>query len=156
MEIALEESFDAIILVYLDLGTFSPTDLERVSTRVRRWLAPGGIFVFDVMTPRARAGGEKRRDWGVAERGFWADEPHAWLTRTLRYEPGPTYLDEHTVITSDGIRRYRVWERCFTPETISDELAAAGLTVRSVYGDLTGTPYVPQTSTALGIVAGPA
>ncbi len=161
-EIDLTGEFDAVLLIYLDLGTFSGADRHRIFERVRGWLAPGGVFVFDVPMAAYRAGREDRRDWGVAADGFWAAEPHAWLSRTVRYddpagEPGgPLYLDEYVVVTRDGMRGYRVWEQCFTPESISAELAAAGLSRDSVHEDLTGAPFDPESSTTIGVVARPA
>lgn len=154
-EIELDETFDVILMVYLDFGTHSPADTSRILGRIRRWLVPQGAFVFDVAAPGNRQGSETRRDWGVEDRGFWSAEPHAWLARTLRYDHGPTYLDEHTVITATQVRLYRTWERCFTPETIRADLAKAGFTIRSMHGDLTGTSYDPTTSTTIGVVASP-
>lgn len=152
-DLTLEETFDAVALVYFDLGTFSPADARRIYGQVRRWLAPGGLFAFDIATPVYREGGEQRQAWGAEIDGFWDEEPHLWLTRTLRYEQGPTYLDEHIVITDQETRLYRVWERCFTEETIRRELADAGFEVRSVHADFTGAPYEEGTSTGLAVVA---
>jgi SAM-dependent methyltransferase len=154
-EVVLEGTFDAVLLVYLDLGTFSPRDARCILERVRGWLAPGGLFLFDVATPAYRAGSERRRDWGVAEEGFWAPEPHAWLSRTVRYPNGPVYLDEHVVATATDMRVYRIWERCFTPESVRAELASAGMTLQALYSDAAGTPYTGS-STVLGVLAAPA
>lgn len=151
--VPLAEKFDAVLLIYLDLGTFPPEDVRLILERVHAWLVPGGVFIFDVATPARRAGSEGRRDWGVADSGFWSSAPHLWLTRTLRYQPGPAYLDEHRVITARESRVYRVWERCYEPGTIEAPLAAAGFRVESLHGDLAGAPYRPATSAALGVVA---
>jgi SAM-dependent methyltransferase len=155
-EIDLTGRFDAVVLIFCDLGTFSPADTRRILERVRGWLTPNGLFAFDVVAPPCREDSEQHRDWGSADTGFWAPVPHAWLSRTLRYEPGPTYLDEHVVVTTDEMRIYRVWERCFTEAAIRTELAAAGLSVRSVHGDLTGATYDPERSPLLGVLATPA
>lgn len=152
-EIALDETFDAVLLIYLDFGTFSPADARTVLGRVRHWLSPGGVFVFDVPTPAYRKGRDRLRDWSVQPRGFWAAEPHAVLSRTLPYPDGFTYLDEYVVITAGEARVYRVWERCFTEDALRAELAGAELTVRRLHGDLTGAPFVPGSSTVIGAVA---
>lgn len=153
-EITLDETFDAVLLIYLDYGALSPADGLTVLRRVRHWLAPGGTFVFDVAAPAHRDGSERRRDWGVAADGFWTSRPHAWLTRTLRYPAERAYLDEHIVVTADDVRLYRVWERCFTEATIRAELVAADLTIRAVYADLTGSPYTEGASPQLTVLAG--
>ena len=152
-ELRLAETFDAVLLIYLDYGALPQPHGRQVLDQVRGWLAPGGRFLFDVATPVRRAGGEQRRSWGVEPEGFWSARPHAWLTRTLRYDDGPTYLDEHVVVTAAESRIYRVWERCFTEPALRAELAAAGLALRSTHGDLTGAPFDPVSSTALAAVA---
>ncbi len=156
-ELALAEHFDAVLLIYLDLGVLSPADLRRVLERVRGWLGSSGVFVCDVATAAHRAGSEGRQEWGVQTGGFWSAERHLWLTRTLRYdaegEAGPTYLDEHIVVTADETRVYRVWERSFTPESLRAEFAAAGLRVQAVHGDLTGSEYREGSSTMIGAIA---
>lgn len=148
--------FDAVLLVYLDYGTFSPTDRAAILDRVRGWLAPGGRFVLDVAAQPRRAGSEHRRDWSAQDGGFWAAGPHACLSRTLRYETGtpgaPLYLDEHVVLTPGEQRVYRVWEQCFTPASLGAELAAAGFVVEATYADLAGSPLDPA-SPQLGVVA---
>ncbi|GAB3430489.1 class I SAM-dependent methyltransferase [Flindersiella endophytica] len=150
----LEKTFDAALLVYLDLGTFSPADTVTILARIRDWLAPGGLLFADVATPARRSGSEQRRDWSHSPAGFWADEPHLWLTRTLAYPDGPVYLDEHVVVTAEELRLYRVWERCYTVDAFTGRLADAGLGVRGVYGDLTGTPFHASCSPVLAVVAG--
>lgn len=152
-ELGLDETFDAVLLIYLDYGSFSPADRRRILSQVRRWLAPDGVFGFDVPTPLHREGSEHRRSWGVHTEGFYSDRPHLWLDRTLRYPDGPTYLDEHVIITADEVRCYRVWERCFTPEALRDELSAAGFRVRSAHGDLAGARFDPDSSRTLGVLA---
>jgi SAM-dependent methyltransferase len=151
-DVVLDETFDVVLLVYLDLGTFSPQDAHHILDRVRGWLSPGGMFLFDLATPAHRAGSEHRRDWGVAEEGFWSAEPHVWLSRTVRYPDESLYLDEHVVVTATDTRVYRVWERCFTPESIRAELHSAGMTVQTLYGDLAGTPHT-ESSGMLGVSA---
>ncbi|MBO0706915.1 MAG: class I SAM-dependent methyltransferase [Candidatus Dormibacteraeota bacterium] len=151
--IDLDERFNAVLMIYLELGTFPPSDVRLILRRVHTWLLPGGLFVFDVATPTGRAGSERKRDWGVAETGFWSPAPHLWLTRTVRYGDGPVYLDEHVVVTAGEQRVYRVWERCYEPSTVEAELTGAGFGVESVHADLAGAPYGPGSSPALGVIA---
>lgn len=158
-EVPARPDFDAVLLVYLDYGTFSPADRRTILERVRGWLAPGGRFVLDVATAARREGSEHRRDWSVQDGGFWAAGPHACLSRTLRYETAdaaaPLYLDEHAVLTPSEHRVYRVWEQCFTPQTLAAELEAAGFDIDDVRGDLTGRPYECDASPELAVVARP-
>lgn len=61
--------------------------------------------------------------------------------------------NKNTVIDGDGeITVYRNWFQDYTPETITKELAQGGFSVESLWGDLTGKQYSPD-SEWIGIVA---
>lgn len=67
--------------------------------------------------------------------------------------PDDLFLDQFIVIEGDGkISVYRNWFQDTSPEKISAELAAGGFAVESLWGDLAGTPYTPETGW-IGIVA---
>lgn len=51
----------------------------------------------------------------------------------------------HTVIEADG--KMSIYCNCFqdyTPESITAELSQGGFHIESLWGDLTGTPYTPD------------
>jgi SAM-dependent methyltransferase len=145
--------FDAVLLIYFDLGVLPPAAVRTVLRRIRRWLADDGVLVFDVLHPRHRPEVPPSPRWGVEERGFWAPEPHLWLTSTHRYEPGPVHLEQTVVLTEDlAPRIYRIWERTSTPAAIEELLAAAGLAVDRLVGDLTGRAF-DEHADAFGVVA---
>ncbi|HLO14394.1 MAG TPA: hypothetical protein VK206_06175, partial [Anaerolineales bacterium] len=55
-------------------------------------------------------------------------------------------------IEADGkISVYRNWFQDYTPETITAELSQAGFSIESLWGDLTGTAYTPE-SEWIGLV----
>jgi hypothetical protein len=56
LEAELEEAgpFDAVLLIYFDLGVLAPDRVRTLLRRVRGWLADDGILVFEVLHPRAR------------------------------------------------------------------------------------------------------
>lgn len=155
-ELELDEHFDAVLMIYLDFAVLSPQDAQAVLRRVRGWTGAAGRFIFDVPTPAHRLGREQPRSWGVSAGGYWADEPHLWLSRTLRYGAvEPVYCDEHAVVTAGDVRIYRVWDQCYTVESLTDVCAQAGLEIASVYDDLTGVTFVPASSKTMGVIARP-
>jgi hypothetical protein len=48
---------------------------------------------------------------------------------------------------------YRNWFQDYTPERITDELAAAGFAVNALWGDLSGTPYTDGSDWIAVVVA---
>jgi SAM-dependent methyltransferase len=155
LEAELEESgpFDAVLLIYFDLGVLAPDRVRTLLRRVGGWLADDGILVFDVLHPRARPEVPPGPRWGVEDGGFWAPGPHLWLTSTHRYDPDPVHLDQTVVLTADlEPRVYRIWERTYTPAAIEELLGACGLAVEQLFGDLTGRPFDPDAA-SFGVVA---
>jgi len=51
-----ENVFDIVTLIYCDYGALIPNERAELLWRVHRALKPGGLFVFDVNTPRYLAG----------------------------------------------------------------------------------------------------
>jgi SAM-dependent methyltransferase len=152
LDVEVSERFEAVMLVFYDLGALGPDDTDTLLRRVRDWLTDDGIFVFDVLTPESREEVDEAR-WGAEVGGFWAPEPHLWLESTHAYESWSLHLDQTIVVTErDAPRVYRVWERCYTPEAVTSVLDRAGLAVTAMVGDLTGSPLGDAT-TSLGVVA---
>lgn len=146
--------FDAILLVYFDLGALADDDRDRLLCRVRSWLAPGGRFVFDVVST-ARAVEERRREQ-ASQGGFWRPGSHHVTEETFVYADEDASVDQYTVRDELGRSTvYRTWERRYTVERLEAALAAAGLRPESVWSDLTGTPY-EGASESIAIVASPA
>ena len=144
--------YDAVLLIYGDFCPLSPEQRAKLLANVRAALKPGGCFILDVTTPRLRQKHLLKNGWYAAGHGFWKPGPHLVLEQGFAY-PGDLFLEEYIVIEEDGkISVYRNWFQEYTPETITAELAAGGLTVESLWSDLTGTPYTPDAEW-IGIVA---
>ena len=152
LELADKALYSAALLIYGDLCPLSPEKRARLLAIVRTALKPGGCFILDVTTPRLRQKYGLKNSWYAAGQGFWKPGPHLVLEQGFAY-PDDLYLDQYIVIEGDGkISVYRNWFQEYTPETIRAELAAGGFEIESLWGDLTGTPYTPD-SEWIGIVA---
>ncbi len=65
--------------------------------------------------------------------------PHLVLSLRFEYSEEMIYLDQYLVIEADGaLSVYRNWFQDDDRQGIVEEVQAAGLTVQSVWGDLTG------------------
>lgn len=151
----LDERFDLVVMVMRDYCAMAPRDRVRLLGVVRRHLADGGAFLFDV---DAEPGLDLVREGAVYAPdlmgGFWSERPYHGFQHTFRYEEERVSLDRYDVVTEDGTRVFHNWVRYFTPDTLTAELAGSGFTPDEVHGDLTGAPYDPA-SGQFAVVARP-
>jgi len=153
LELEDRSLYDAALLIYGDFCPLSPAERTRLLANVKRALKPGGRFVLDVTTPQLRRRAGLKNGWYAVQSGFWKPGPHLVLEAGFAYPEDDIYLDQYIVIEADGeISVYRNWFRDYTAETIRAELETAGLAIQSLWGDLVGTPYQPE-SDWIGVIA---
>ncbi len=139
----LPEPVDAVVSTIDALNYLtSRRDLAAALGRVRKWLRPGGPFLFDVNTPA-----KLRR----MDRQVWMDETEdafcVWRTFFSEKSGVCTYQVDLFQLRPDGAwersfeeHRERAWER----ETLEAALHAAGFAEIAVYSDLTCRPPEPD------------
>jgi SAM-dependent methyltransferase len=152
LELKDENLYDAVFLIYGDFCPLNPQQRVTLLKNIDRALKPNGKFVLDVTTRECRKKYGNKNSWYAAQSGFWKPGPHLVLEEGFDYPEQSLWLDQYTVIESDGkMSVYRNWFQDYTPETITAELTQAGFIVESVCGDLTGQPYTTD-SEWIGIV----
>jgi 2-polyprenyl-3-methyl-5-hydroxy-6-metoxy-1,4-benzoquinol methylase len=147
-----ENRYDAALLIYGDFCPLNPDQRSKLLGNVQRALKPDGAFVLDVSTRQCRKTHGSRNGWRAIRSGFWKPGPHLVLEEGFDYPERSIWLDQFITIEADGkVTVYRNWFQDYTPQSISDELSAGGFVVESLWGDLTGTPYTPD-SEWVGVV----
>jgi SAM-dependent methyltransferase len=153
LELDDENLYDAVLLIYGDFCPLDPQQRSRLLKNVNRALKPGGGFVLDVTTREHRRKNGNKNNWYARESGFWKSGPHLVLEEGFDYPEQSIWLDQYSVIERDGkVSVYRNWFQDYTPETITKELELGDFFVESLWGDLTGKHYSPD-SEWIGIVA---
>lgn len=148
-----ENQYDAAFLIYGDFCPLSPEQRSILLRNLRRALKPNGKFVLDVSTREQRKRLGVKNGWYAAERGFWKPGPHLVLEDGFDYPEQALWLDQYTVIEGDGnVSVYRNWFQDYTPESITAELSQGGFSVESLWADLTGTAYTPD-SEWIGLIS---
>ncbi len=100
---------------------------------------------MDVSTRECRKKHGIKNSWQAMESGFWKPSPHLVLEEGFDYPEQSLWLDQYTVIETDGkVSIYRNWFQDYTPESITAELVQGGFVVESLWGDLTGQPYTSE------------
>ncbi|MBK8781287.1 MAG: methyltransferase domain-containing protein [Anaerolineales bacterium] len=154
LELDDENLYDAVFLIFGDFCPLNPQQRSMLLKSVRRALKPGGRFVLDVTTREHRRKHGNKNRWYAAENGFWKPGPHLVLEEGFDYPERSIWLDQYTVIEgNEKVSVYRNWFQDYTPETITEELAQGGFSVESLWSDLTGNQYSPN-SEWIGIIAG--
>jgi SAM-dependent methyltransferase len=145
LELDDEDQYQAALLIYGDFCPLDPDQRSRLLKNIHRALKPDGNFVLDVSTREHRKRHGNKNGWYALESGFWKPGPHLVLEEGFDYPEQSIWLDQYTVIEADGnVSVYRNWFQDYTPESITAELLQAGFSVESLWGDLTGTPYTPE------------
>ena len=146
--------FDVITLIYGGFCCLSDADRDDLLLRVRRALAPGGVFVFDAFSSAYidRAPGST---YLKLRGGFWRAGAHLVMERSFDYDEDAVHLDRFVVIDAgSGVAVYDLWKHYYARETLEPVLASAGFSVRGWYRDLCGGPFRPE-GPWFGIVAAP-
>ncbi len=137
--------FDLAMLIMRDYCALSPDRRLALLGRVRRFLAPGGAFVFDVDSTAALEGPVESASYSVSPGGgFWAPGPYFEFANTFVYPEEAVLLTRHVIVEGDRTRSIYNWIQLFSPESLTSELAGASLAVESVMGDVTGRPFDPR------------
>lgn len=148
LEVDLGSGHDAAILIYEDYCALAPAQRHVLLERGREALGPGGRLVLDVTAaPRFGAftdGSVTAPDLGA---GFWSADPYVGTRETWTYPDLRLVLERYLITTDTGTRGLWNWMHCLTPEEVGAELAAAGLVLEELLGDVAGAPYDPASET---------
>jgi SAM-dependent methyltransferase len=147
-----ENTFDAALLISQDYGVLSPTQRKTLLANIRQALKPGGWFALDVpsVVAYAERSGQPTTDWETSQGGFWRPHPYLLLHAVHLYPNISTLCDLYAVVDSK-VCVYRIWQTCFTPETITQELQEAGFRVERLWSDLQGSPWT-EASKVIGLL----
>ena len=134
-----------MFLIYGDFCPLSPEQRTKLLRNIHRALKPNGKFVLDVSTRECRRTHGNQNKWYVSECGFWKPNLHLVLEEGFDYPEQSIWLDQFTVIEADGkVSFYRNWFQDYTPESITAEVAQNDFPVESLWGDLTGQLFTPE------------
>ena len=152
LELEDENQYDAAFLIYGDFCTIKSEHRSRLLSNIHQALKPNGRFVLDVSTCECRKNHGIGNRWSALQNGFCKPGPHLLLEQGFDYPEQSLWLDQFITIEADGrVSVYRNWFQDYIPESITAELSSSGFDVESVWGNLTGQPYTPQ-SEWIGVV----
>ena len=142
LEFQPDGEFDLIIMIMWDFCALAPTQRSRLLSKFRKLLVDGGRIVLDVYSLVEFASRcEKFYCEKKTPSGFWANAPYYAFVSSFKYELEKVSLDKYIIIEEDRQREIYNWLQYFTPESLSQEVIAAGLEIDELCGDVAGKPY---------------
>ncbi|MGD1935265.1 MAG: class I SAM-dependent methyltransferase [Candidatus Phaeomarinobacter sp.] len=151
LKASLPAKQDLITLIYCDLCPLSPDQRRSLLSKVRRSLAPGGVFVFDVFSMSAFEGVTESVSFGRHFMdGFWSAHDYFAFKHTHRYDAEAVSLDRYTIIEEDNTWEVFNWLQFYSRDTIAAELKQAGF-VKLEFTD--GFGRDPSDTDVFGVIA---
>ena len=142
LEYRPEGEFDLITMIMCDYCALSPEQRAALLVKYKELLSEGGRVVVDVYSLSAFA---DKKEGSFYEKnqldGFWSAEPYYGFVSSFKYEEERVSLDKYTIIERGRHREVYNWLQYFTPESLGQEVQAAGLEVEAVYADVAGSQY---------------
>lgn len=142
LEHSFDEQFDLITMIYCDFGVLADDSRDRLLSKVWDLLLPGGLFIFDVWTPRRFDDQLERTWWEQHSSGYWRPHPYLGLMAHYKYPEDHTELDQYVIIDENrNVEVYRCWDRYYTPKSIEQVMLPRGFGNLEFYGDVRGKHY---------------
>ncbi|MGQ8335487.1 class I SAM-dependent methyltransferase [Sunxiuqinia sp. A32] len=121
------DTFDLVILVYTDFGVLRPIEREKLLSKIKQVLKPGGTLVFDVLNDVELQRKLNPKSWEASDGGFWRDHPYLTLSESFFYEKEKVILYQHKVIDEqENIDVYRFWTHFFSHQDLALILEGQG------------------------------
>ena len=148
LELGYTDTFDAVLLIYGDYAALTPDERRTLIPKVYQALKPGGVFILDVFTEKQFAKKIEKTSWTLCNNGgFWSIEPHICLDATYLFENNTVAVDQHIVVTNDGINAYLIWDTAYTAQRLTNEVSPFGFKVTGVFDDICGSSYTGEAET---------
>jgi len=141
IDMDFKEQFDLATLIYFDFCTLPTKDRAIALKNIYAALRPGGLLIVEVHTPQQFIGQKEYKKWEYEKKGFFCDEPHLRLESFYRYDEDNTIVNQSIIITEQDVRSINIWHHTFTKDEFTQDLSAAGFSVKALYGNMMGADY---------------
>lgn len=131
--------YDAVLMIYCDLGTHSDDERDKLLEQIYGSLEKGGVFVFDVFTEGITHDKQETKTWEyVPSGGFWSEKEYLLLSQTFHYPAHRAFAYQYNLLAREGNKHFIIWDRYYSEEEITDVLKKKGFSHVSVYTGITG------------------
>jgi SAM-dependent methyltransferase len=155
LEFETSEQFDLILMIMCDFCALSPAQRKKMLCKFHTFLKPTGSVLLDVYSLQAF---KQRKETAIYEanllNGFWSPDKYYGFLNTFKYEKENVILDKYEIFEAKRTRTIYNWLQYFSPEMLESEFVKCGFKVDSVYSDVAGSHFDPE-STEFAVVAQP-
>lgn len=142
LEYQPDGKFDLITMIMCDYCALSPEQRALLLVKFKELLCDQGHVVLDVYSLNAFADKAEESFYEKNQlNGFWSANLYYGFVCSHKYDEEKVSLDKYTIIESDRQRELYNWLQYFTPESLKQEVRAAGLEVEAVCADVSGNPF---------------
>ena len=145
LEFETDDRFHLILMIMCDFCALSLIQRKQMLSKFHKILQPGGSVLLDVYSLTAF---EQREETAMYEtnllNSFWSPNKYYGFLNTFKYESEKVVLDKYTLIEADRIRTVYNWLQHFSPEELEREFAECGFTVKGLYSDVAGSPFISE------------
>jgi SAM-dependent methyltransferase len=122
-----EAQFDAILLLYGQLGVFPRPEAAAILARVQKLLAPGGRLLLEMLDP-TRVDKTDTNWWFTDDSGIWGDQPFLHLGERFWDEAEQLSTERfHTIeLTTGALHEMQLNDQTYRPEDLATTLRASG------------------------------
>ncbi len=147
--------YDLAVMIMRDYCALAPHQRLALLRRVAQLLEPAGAFLLDVDSAVAFGSHAESASYqAYPGGGFWSAAPYYEFHNSFAYPDEMATLDRFTIVEAGRTRSIYNWIQFFTPSSLAAELEEAGLSIRSLLGDVRGRPFDPE-SPQFAVVAAP-
>lgn len=122
-----EGRFDAVIMIYCDMGTHSDEDRDFLLRKIHHSLADGGKLIFDLFTEKLSDERTESQNWEYAPSGgFWSENDYLLLNQTFHYSENRCFAYQYNLLTDNETKHFILWDRYYKEEEVYDLLKRMG------------------------------
>ncbi len=156
LDIDLPQNQDLMTLIYCDLCALAPAQRENLLKRIAKALKPDGKLLLDVYSIARLS--HQRENTQFAHNymnGFWSPNDYFAFQSSFVFREDAVTLDKYTIIEPARTWEVYNWLQHFSRESLAQEFNKCGLSIRDLFGDLTGSAFDPG-GQEFAVVAQPA
>lgn len=122
-----EGSFDAVMMIYCDMGTHSDEERDVLLRKIYHSLADGGKLIFDLFTETLSDERAENQSWEyVPSGGFWSENDYLLLSQTFHYPENRCFAYQYNLLTDNETKHFILWDRYYNEAEVCDLLKRIG------------------------------
>ncbi len=112
--------YDAIIMIYCDMGTHSDEDRDVLLSNCYESLEEGEKLIFDVFNENLITDKKEILSWDYQpDGGFWAHEEYLLLSQIFHYPENCAIASQYNLIQKDKVKHFVIWDRYYKEDEIA-------------------------------------